>query len=48
MKYHYADALAQTGQKDDAKRVLREALRPGAPKFDELEAAQKLLRSLGG
>jgi cellulose synthase operon protein C len=46
-RYHFAVALNKAGQHDDAKQVLNDLLQSGA-KFDETDAARKLLSQLGG
>jgi Flp pilus assembly protein TadD len=47
IRYHYAAALAQAGQRDAARRELIELTR-GDAKFTSAADAQKLLAELGG
>lgn len=47
IRYHYAAALAQAGQRDKARRELQELTR-GEAKFASSAEAQKLLAELGG
>ena len=46
--YHYSQALAAAGRKEEALAVLRQVLDDGAANSAERDQAQSLLRQLGG
>ena len=46
--YHFSQALAAAGRKEEALSVLRRVLRDGDTTFGERDQAQLLLQRLGG